>query len=634
MKAESKYLRRKFETFLEKLWSHSTQPQKNAGVARRDFLKWSALAGTSASIAGALAAPTAAHAESDTRTKDAPTRFNEATVAQLQAAMASGEISAVELTHFYLQRIRALDKDDQDGPGVNSVIEVNPDVLAIAREADEMRRRGRVLGPLHGIPVLLKDNIDTGDRMQTTAGSFALFGQPAVSDSTVAAKLRAGGAVILGKTTLSEWANFRSFNATSGWSGRGGQCNNPYGIARNPSGSSSGSAAAASANLTAVSLGTETDGSIVSPAGVSGVVGLKPTIGLTSRAGVVPISHTQDTVGPHTRTVADAAAVLSVIASRSSDGRDPATGSVPLGWRGRFSRPTNLPMDYTQFLNPDGLRGTRIGVTRAGITGFDPNAPTPQSVLNLFENAVTAIQAAGATIVDLEAAGFTFPPGNGEFLVLLFDFVGDLRNYFATRVGVPMAGKTLADAIAFNNANAATEMPFFAQEIFDLAQSLATGPDDPQPAFGMTYNQALEIDRLAAVNGIDKALHDFNLDGIVSPTGTPAWPTDLIFGDRFFFGTSNLAAIGGYPIINVPLGDLFGLPMGISFFGTAFSEPTLIKLASGFEHVTKARIVPRFLDDLPAGKHVDPNGGRPHDDDSSTHQHRSDEIEHRRPHHL
>jgi len=633
MKAESKYLRHKFETFLEKLWSHSTQP-KNAGVARRDFLKWSALAGTSASIAGALAAPTAAHAESDTRTKDAPTRFNEATVAQLQAAMASGEISAVELTHFYLQRIRALDKDDQDGPGVNSVIEVNPDVLALAREADEMRRRGRVLGPLHGIPVLLKDNIDTGDRMQTTAGSFALFGQPAVNDSTVAAKLRAGGAVILGKTTLSEWANFRSFNATSGWSGRGGQCNNPYGIARNPSGSSSGSAAAASANLTAVSLGTETDGSIVSPAGVSGVVGLKPTIGLTSRAGVVPISHTQDTVGPHTRTVADAAAVLSVIASRSSDGRDPATGSVPLGWRGRFSRPSNLPMDYTQFLNPDGLRGTRIGVTRAGITGFDPNAPTPQSILNLFEKVVTDIQAAGATIVDLEASGFTFPPGNGEFLVLLFDFVGDLRNYFATRVGVPMAGKTLADALAFNNANAATEMPFFAQEIFDLAQSLATGPDDPQPAFGMTYNQALEIDRLATVNGIDKALHDFNLDGIVSPTGTPAWPTDLIFGDRFFFGTSNLAAIGGYPIINVPLGDLFGLPMGISFFGTAFSEPTLIKLASGFEHVTKARIVPRFLDDLPAGKHVDPNGGRPHDDDSSTHQHRSDEIEHRRPHHL
>jgi amidase len=642
MKTEHKDLRRKFETFLEKLWNNSNQPQKDAGVARRDFLKWSALAGTGASVAGALAAPSSAHAEvqdevqdeREARLRQAPTRFNEATVGHLQAAMASGEVSAVELTRFYLERIRVIDKDDQDGPGVNSIIEVNPDAVAMAREADELRRRGTVLGPLHGIPVLLKDNIDTGDRMQTTAGSFALFGQPALQDSTVAAKLRAGGAVILGKTTLSEWANFRSFNSISGWSGRGGQCNNPYGIARNPSGSSSGSAAAASANLTAVSIGSETDGSIVSPAGVSGVVGLKPTIGLTSRAGVVPISHTQDTVGPHTRTVADAAAVLSVIASRSFDGRDPATGDVPLGWRGRFTRPTNLPTDYTQFLDPDGLRGTRIGVTRAGLNGFDPNAPTPQSVLNLFETAVTAIAAAGATVVDLEAAGFVFPGGDGEFLVLLFDFVGDLRSYFATRVGVPMAGKTLADAIAFNNANAATEMPFFAQEIFDLAESLAPGPDDPQPAFGgMTYNQALDIDRLAAVNGIDKALNDFHLDGVVSATGTTAWPTDLIFGDRFFFGTSNLAAIGGYPIINVPLGNLFGLPMGISFFGTAFSEPTLIKLASGFEHATRERIVPKFLDNLPAGKHVDPNG-RPHDGDSSTQRQREGAVERRRPHHL
>jgi amidase len=500
----------------------------------------------------------------------------------------------------------------------------------LAQEADEMRRQGKVLGPLHGIPILLKDNIDTGDRMQTTAGSFALAGAPAVRDSTIAAKLRAGGAVILGKTNLSEWANFRSFNSISGWSGRGGQTNNPYAIARNPSGSSSGSAAAASGNLTAVSLGTETDGSIVSPAGVSGVVGIKPTIGLTSRAGVVPISHTQDTVGPHARTVADAAAVLSVIASRSFDGRDPATGSVPLGWRGRFTRPTNLPTDYTQFLNPNGLNGTRIGVTRAQITG-SPNAPTPQSILTLFETAVTAIQGAGATLVDLEAQGFSFPPGDGEFLVLLFDFVTDLRNYFATRTGVPMAGKTLADAIAFNNANAATEMPFFGQEIFELAQSLATGADDPQPAFGgMTYNQALEIDRLATVNGIDLALSKFNLDGVVSATGTTAWPTDLIFGDRFFFGTSNLAAIGGYPIINVPLGNLFGLPMGISFFGTAFSEPTLIKLASGFEHATKARIAPQFQDDLPAGKHVDPNG-QPVARESSTRR-SSEAIEQRRPH--
>ncbi len=610
--------------------SKSTKTKK--GVPRRDFLKWSALAGTGASIAGSLAAPAIVRAENRDQ-GDVPTEFNEATVAQLQAAMASREISSAELTRFYLARIQALDKDDQDGPGVNSVLELNPDALSLAREADELRRQGKVLGPLHGIPVLLKDNIDTGDRMQTTAGSFALAGAPAVRDSTVAAKLRAGGAIILGKTNLSEWANFRSFNSTSGWTGRGGQTNNPYAIARNPSGSSSGSAAAASANFTTVSLGTETDGSIVSPAGVSGVIGLKPTIGLTSRAGVVPISHTQDTVGPHTRTVADAAAVLSVIASRSFDGRDPATGDVPLGWRGRFTRPTNLPTDYTQFLNPNGLNGTRIGVTRAQIGG-SPTAPTPPSILALFETAVTAIQNAGATIVDLEAEGFTFPPGDGEFLVLLFDFVGDLRNYFATRVGVPMAGKTLADAIAFNQANAATELTFFGQEIFELAQSLATGPDDPQPAFGgLTYNQALEIDRLAAVNGIDLALSRFNLDGIVSATGTTAWPTDLIFADRFFFGTSNLAAIGGYPIINVPLGNLFGLPMGISFFGTAFSEPTLIKLASGFEHATKARIIPQFQDDLPAGKHVDPSGQRVNRESPTTRA-STKGIEQRRPHNL
>ncbi len=602
------------------------------GVPRRDFLKWSALAGTGVSVAGALAAPAIVRAENRDQ-GDVPSEFNEATVAQIQAAMASRELSSSELTRFYLARIQALDKDDQDGPGVNSVLELNPDALSLAREADELRRQGKVLGPLHGIPVLLKDNIDTGDRMQTTAGSFALAGAPAVRDSTVAAKLRAGGAIILGKTNLSEWANFRSFNSISGWTGRGGQTNNPYAIARNPSGSSSGSAAAASANFTAVSLGTETDGSIVSPAGVSGVIGLKPTIGLTSRAGVVPISHTQDTVGPHTRTVADAAAVLSVIASRSFDGRDPATGDVPLGWRGRFTRPANLPTDYTQFLNPNGLSGARIGVTRAQIGG-SPTAPTPPSILALFETAVTAIQNAGATIVDLEAGGFTFPPGDGELLVLLFDFVNDLRNYFATRVGVPMAGKTLADAIAFNQANAATEMPFFGQEIFELAQSLATGPDDPQPAFGgLTYNQALEIDRLATVNGIDLALSNFNLDGIVSATGTTAWPTDLIFGDRFFFGTSNLAAIGGYPIINVPLGNLFGLPMGISFFGTAFSEPTLIKLASGFEHATKARIIPQFQDDLPAGKHVDPNGQRVNRD-SPTLRSSTKGIEQRRPHNL
>jgi len=405
--------------------------------------------------------------------------------------------------------------------------------------------------------------------------------------------------VILGKTNLSEWANFRSFFSTSGWSGRGGLAHNPYSLDRNACGSSSGSGAAASANLTAVSLGSETDGSIVCPANVNGVVGLKPTVGLTSRAGVVPISHVQDTVGPHTRTVADAAAVLSVIQSRIGDGRDPATGGVPLGWRGR-SRPTNIPADYTQFLDTNGLRGARIGVTRQGVD----NAP-PQ-VGAAFDAAVAAIEAAGAMVVDLDAEGFTFPSADGEFLVLLFDFKVDLQKYFASRAGVPMAGKTLADAIAFNNANAAAEMPFFGQEIFELAQQIDTSsPDAPQPVFGgMTYNQALDIDQNVGVNGIDLALSKFHLDAIVAPTDGPAWTTDLINSDHFIFASSGLAAAPGYPIVQVPAGVVLGVPVGVSFFATAFSEPTLIRLASGFEAATHARVVPTFAPTLPA-THLD-----------------------------
>ena len=516
-----------------------------------------------------------------------PSWLNEATVAQLQAMMASGKLTSVELTEYYIQRIIAL---DQNGPGLNSVIELNPDALAIAAQADQLRQRGRVLGPLHGIPVLLKDNIDTHDRMQTTAGSFALLGLPAVQDSTVAANLRAGGAVILGKTNLSEWANWRSFESTSGWSGWGGQTNNPYGIARNPCGSSSGSAAAVSANFTAISLGTETDGSIVCPANASGVVGIKPTVGLTSRAGVVPISHTQDTVGIHGRTVADAAAVLGVIQSRTFDGRDPATGGVPLGWQGRFTRPTNIPTDYTQFLNPNGLQGAVVGITRAGITGFDPDFPTPPNVVALFTQAVTALTNAGATVVDLDAAGFTFPAATGEIEVLCFDFRNDIQSYFATRVGVPVAGGTLSTAIAFNIAHADVEMPFFNQDIWLLCNSMAPGPNDPQPAFGgPTYNQALQNDQQSGVLGIDAAIATYSLDAVVAPTDNPAWPTDLLYGDRFYFGSSGMAGPPGYPIVQVPAGNVFGLPMGISFFGTAFSEPKLIKLASGFEAATQAR---------------------------------------------
>src|SRR5580704_8189727 len=389
-----------------------------------------------------------------------PKNYNEMTVAQLEALMAAGKLTSVKLTDYYIDRILAI---DQNGPGVNAVIELNPDALKIARQMDKLRQRGIILGPMHGIPVLLKDNVDTGDQMQTSAGSFALVGHPALRDSTVAANLRAGGAVILGKTNLAEWANFRSFESISGWSGRGGQTNNPYGIARNPCGSSAGSAAAASSNFVAVSFGTETDGSIVCPANASGVVGLKPTVGLTSRAGIVPISHTQDTFGPHGRYVADVAVALGVVQSRTYDGRDPATAGVPLGWQGRFTRPTNIPTDYTQFLNPNGLQGARIGVTRAGLTGFDPLVPTPPLVLDQFEAAINAITAAGATVIDLDEEGFVFPSATGETLVLTFEFRTDVANYFATRVGVPVAGKTLADAIAFNNAHVDDEQPFFNQ---------------------------------------------------------------------------------------------------------------------------------------------------------------------------
>ena len=555
-------------------------------------------------ITALLALPVAAanDATRNSQSNDAPKNHNEWTVAHLQAEMASGKLTSEDLTKEYITRIVAL---DQNGPGVNSVIELNPDALEMARHADKLRKHGIVLGPLHGIPVLLKDNVDTGDMMQTTAGSFALVGKPALQDSTVAANLRAGGAVILGKTNLSEWANFRSFESVSGWSGRGGQTNNPYGINRNPCGSSAGSGAAVSSNFSAVSFGTETDGSIVCPANANGVVGLKPTVGLTSRAGIVPISHIQDTFGPHGRTVADAAVALGVVQSRTYDGRDPATGSVPLGWQGRFPRPTNIPADYTQFLNPHGLKGARLGLTRIGLLGFDPFVVTPQPVVDAFEAAFQALTDAGATVIDLDAAGFIFPNGGsgpGEFLILCFDFRNDVKAYFATRTGVPMAGKSLTDAIAFNNAHAGEEMPFFNQDIWDLCDALAPGPDDPQPIFGgMTYNQALALDKDFGVNGIDAALSQFNLDAVVTATDNPAWSTDLIFGDHFIFGSSGLAAPEGYPIVQVPAAMVFGAPMGISFFGTAFSEPTLIKLASGFEAVTQVRAhnLPTFAATVP-----------------------------------
>jgi amidase len=595
-----------------------------------------------------LLVPLAARADSKNQDKFP---FHEATVAQLQAEMAAGRLTSEKLTRAYIERINELDQGDADADslGVNSLIELNPDAIAIAKQMDALRRKGTVLGPLHGIPVLLKANIDTGDKMQTTAGSLGLQGTPAKTDSTVAANLRAGGAVILGKTNLSEWANFRSFESVSGWSAVGGQTHNPYGLDRNPCGSSSGSGAAESANFATLSLGTETDGSVVCPANANGVVGIKPTVGLTSRAGVVPISHTQDTVGPHGRTVADAAVALGVIQSPIFDGRDPATGGVPLGWQGRFSRPTNIPTDYRPFVNPDGLRGARLGVTRQGID----NAPA--SVIAKFEEVLDALRAAGATVVQLDgptpdvSPPFVFgtPPGMpagpgfavGELLVLEFDFRGDVQNYFATRVGVPLAGGTLQTGIDFNKNNADAEMPFFNQDLWLQTEALLTDPNAAQPGFPvsglgtacpcLSYNMALAADKDFTVNGIDLALSKFKLDAVVAPTDNPAWSTDLLYGDHFVFGSSGLGAPGGYPYVQVPATNVFGIPMGITFFGTAFSEPKLITLASGFEAVTheRAKNLPKFTPTIPndhiageplksppgnSGKSEKPQGWRPH----------------------
>ena len=582
------------------------KPEENkARISRREFLYGAsaaaALAGASVLI-GQVSLPSLETVK-PRQFILAPSSIEEATIVQLQAGMSGGSLSSVSIVNMYEARISTL---DQSGPTLNSILQVNPDAPSIARQQDMLRQSGKILGPMQGIPILLKDNIDTHDQLQTAAGSFALVGTPALQDSTVAANLRKAGAVILGKTNLSEWANFRSTHSSSGWSGRGGQCNNPYAIDRNPCGSSSGSGAATSGNLTAVSIGTETDGSIVCPANNNGVVGIKPTVGLVSRAGVVPISHTQDTVGPHARTVADAATVLNAIIQRTPDPRDPATSTVPLGWTGTGkSRPDLTNIDYTQSLDPNGLSGARIGVARE-FEGFSPPADA------VFETALTAMSSAGATLVDI-----TFPHfgeifvGNPEFLILLFDFVTDIQKYLSTRTGVPAAGGSLQTLIDFNNNHATQEMPFFGQEIFQLAALINPEPNATQDLFGFSYNFALQQDQIfGATEGIDLRLAQNNLDAIVAPTDNPPWPTDLINGDHFVIGSSSPCAIVGYPIINVPSGFTFGVPVGISFMGTAFSEPKLIKLASGFEATTHQRQKPQFLETLNLGANPSPSKGR------------------------
>jgi amidase len=455
------------------------------------------------------------------------------------------------------------------------VIETNPDADSIAGMLDDERKAGHVRGPLHGIPILLKDNIDTADKTHTGAGSLALLGTQPSQDATVADLLRKAGAVLLGKANLSEWANFRSNHSSSGWSGRGGQCGNPYILDRNPCGSSSGSAAATSANFAAAALATETDGSVVCPASHCAIVGIKPTVGLTSRAGVVPISHNQDTVGTHGRTVADAAAVLTAIAG-VVDARDPAT-SINSG------RPR---LDYTQFLDANALRGARIGVARDQGFGISPKTDA------IMETAIQAIKTAGAVVIDNLNIGAleSSTTSKSETTVLLFDFKQDVAAYLATR---PSGGpKTLQDLIDFNDAHAADELKFFGQELF--IQSEAThGFGDP------TYAAALADSRDKSRAALQKIFADNNLNSIVAPTNSPAWVTDLVNGDHFVLASTGPAARAGYPLVTVPAGFSFDLPVGITFMGLSLSEPMLIKLAFSFEQATRVRKPPTFLPTLP-----------------------------------
>jgi amidase len=490
-----------------------------------------------------------------------------------QQRMRAGTLTSLDLTRHFIARIATL---DHAGPNVNSVIELNPDALGIARKRDAQRAAG-MHGALLGVPVLLKDNIDTGDGMLTSAGSLALATIPAPRDATIVSKLREAGAVILGKTNLSEWANFRSTHASSGWSARGGQTRNPYVLDRNPCGSSAGSGAAVAADFATLAIGTETDGSIICPATMNGVVGIKPTLGLVSRAGIVPISHSQDTAGPMARSVADAAAMLTVIAG--SDPRDPATAEADAH-----------KTDYTQYLDPDGLKGKRIGVVRQ-FAGAEPNAD------RMLDQAIVVMKAAGAVIVDPVELPHAGELGKPETTVLLYDFKHDIAAYLAGR---PKVGpKTLADLIAFDDAHRAEEMPWFGQELFLEAE--AKGPLSDQ-----AYTDALEkAKRLAGPEGIDAALARDRLDALLSPSWGPAFVTDPVLGDHIVSGdptvggASQPAAVAGYPSIAVPAGYAHGLPVGIVFFGAKWSEPTLIAIAYGFEQHTHAFTPPRFLATAP-----------------------------------
>jgi len=531
--------------------------------SRRDLMKAGLAAGAIAAAAPLVSSPAAAEGPA------APPPFDleEKTIAELQAALRSGRETARSLTEKYLARIEAT---NTKGPELRAVIETNPEALALADALDaELKAKGP-RGPLHGIPILIKDNIATADRMTTTAGSLALEGSIPPRDAFIAARLREAGAILLGKANLSEWANFRSSRSTSGWSSRGGQCRNPYALDRDPSGSSSGSAAAAAASLCAAAVGSETDGSIVSPASRCGLVGIKPTVGLLSRSGIIPISHTQDTAGPMARTVADAAVLLG--AMTGVDERDEAT---------RASRGKSLT-DYTKFLDSDGLKGARIGLYLPG--SLDENPYTNA----MLAEVVKTMKAAGATIVDPVKIPSLKKAGDSEFQVLLYEFKADLNRYLADLgPGAPI--HSLKEAIEFNERHRDRVMPYFGQETFLASEAKG-------PLTDAAYKKALaNCDRYYRKEGLDAVFAQHKLDAILAPSGGPAWLIDLVNGDMGTGGSSSLAAVSGYASITVPAGFVFGLPLGISLIGKAWSEPTLIRLAYAFEQRTKARKPPRFL---------------------------------------